>query len=143
MKDEITSIRSTGNVFADGGLPDAEIRYAKSQLALTIIKAMREQGITQTELAKRVGLSQPRISLMCGAPTSETSIEAMLKVLAALDYDVSITLKRRQEPTVQYLPESEENSDAAVKGFHPIQKHSSARSVFSGRAKREKVTAGG
>lgn len=140
MTGKIASISSTGNIFADGELPDAGIRYAKSQLAITIIKAMREKGITQTELAKRVGVSQPRISLMCGSPTSETSIEAMLKVLAALDYDVTITPKRRLEPSIEYQGETK-NVDTSIKKSPRTQTHGRVRPVYAERAERKKVIA--
>jgi hypothetical protein len=41
---------SSGNVFADLGLPDAEEMYAKSLLSIVIARAIRERGLTQWRL---------------------------------------------------------------------------------------------
>src|SRR5437660_523151 len=52
----------SGNVFADLGLPDAEERLAKAQLADRICKAIDKRKLTQTAAAKIMGLSQPKVS---------------------------------------------------------------------------------
>lgn len=51
---------SSGNVFADLGLPDAATLQIKSGLTVEITKAIRERGLTQAEAAKRVGLTRQR-----------------------------------------------------------------------------------
>lgn len=47
--------RSSGNVFADLGLPDAEKLKIKSGLVIEIRKAMRQLGLTQQEAVKLHG----------------------------------------------------------------------------------------
>ena len=56
--------RSSGNVFADLGLPDADKLKIKSGLVIEIRKAMRRLGLTQQEAAKRMGITQPKVSDM-------------------------------------------------------------------------------
>jgi len=53
---------STGNVFADIGLPDADEQLVKADLAISIMREIRERGWTQSEAAKRLGLHQPDVS---------------------------------------------------------------------------------
>ncbi|MFM2323584.1 MAG: hypothetical protein RL244_463, partial [Pseudomonadota bacterium] len=48
--------RSSGNVFADLGLPDAEKLKIKTGLVVEIRKAMRALGLTQQAAAKRMGI---------------------------------------------------------------------------------------
>ena len=48
---------SSGNVFADLGLPDADKLKIKSGLVIEIRKAMRRLGLTQQEAARRMGMS--------------------------------------------------------------------------------------
>lgn len=53
---------SSGNVFGDLGLPDADKLQIKSGLTVEIAKAIRERGFTQVEAAERMGLTQPKVS---------------------------------------------------------------------------------
>ena len=56
--------RSSGNVFADLGVPDADKLKIKTDLVIEIRKAMRHLGLTQQEAAKRMGITQPKVSDM-------------------------------------------------------------------------------
>ena len=56
--------RSSGNVFADLGLPDAEKLKIKTGLVIEIRKAMRALDLTQQAAAKRMGIPQPKVSGM-------------------------------------------------------------------------------
>ncbi len=47
---------SSGNVFADLGLPDAEKLKIKSGLVIEITKAIRTQKLFQEEAGRRMGL---------------------------------------------------------------------------------------
>ena len=53
--------RSSGNVFADLGLPDAEKLKIKTGLEVEIRKAMRTLGLNQQAAAKRMGIPQPKM----------------------------------------------------------------------------------
>ena len=55
---------SSGNVFADLGLPDADKLKIKSGLVIEITKAVRKLGLTQDEAARRMGITQPKVSGM-------------------------------------------------------------------------------
>ena len=58
---------SSGNVFADLGLPNAEKLKIKSGLVIEITKAIRRHGLTQEEAGRRVGIPQPKVSGMLTA----------------------------------------------------------------------------
>jgi len=62
MKSKTEHIRSSGNVFADLGLPDADERMLKAQLAVQIRRFIEEKGLTQSKAAEAVGLDQPKVS---------------------------------------------------------------------------------
>src|SRR5436189_1679333 len=53
---------SSGNVFADLGLPDAKELLVKSQLAVRIAELIERKSWNQTETARRIGLDQPKVS---------------------------------------------------------------------------------
>ena len=53
-----TSIKQTsGNVFADLGLPDADELLAKAELALRICEIIKERRLSQARAAKLLHLS--------------------------------------------------------------------------------------
>lgn len=56
--------RGSANVFADLGLVDAEKLKIKTGLVIEIRKAMTSRGLTQQVAAKRMGISQPKVSDM-------------------------------------------------------------------------------
>lgn len=54
--------RSSGNVFADLGLPDADVLKLKSSLVIDITKAIRELGLSQEDAAERMGISAEQLA---------------------------------------------------------------------------------
>jgi predicted XRE-type DNA-binding protein len=90
--------RSSGNVFADLGLPDAEKLKVKTGLVIEIRKAMRRLGLTQQEAAKRMGVSQPKISDMMRGDFSNISERKLMDCLNRLGYDIEIKVKPTDEP---------------------------------------------
>jgi predicted XRE-type DNA-binding protein len=81
---------SIGNAFADPGLPDADKLAIKSSLAIEIAKAIRKQGLTQREAAKRVGLTQPKVSVLLRGELSHVSERKLMNCLIRLGYNIEI-----------------------------------------------------
>src|SRR6476660_3720589 len=50
---------SSGNVFADLGLPNPEQQLMKAELTLQIYRIIKQLGMTQAEAAKALGIKQP------------------------------------------------------------------------------------
>ena len=64
LVDGVDVHRGSGNVFADLGLADAEKLKIKTGLVIEIRKTMKSRGLTQLEAAKRMGITQPKVSDM-------------------------------------------------------------------------------
>lgn len=90
--------RGSGNVFADLGLPDADKLKIKSGLVFEIIQAIRKQGLTQEEAARRMGISQPKVSGMMRGDFSNLSERKLMNCLNRLGYDIEIKVKPAAEP---------------------------------------------
>ena len=56
------STPSSGNVFADLDLPDAEALKLKSGLIIDITVAIRELGLSQEDAAERMGISGAQLT---------------------------------------------------------------------------------
>lgn len=90
--------RSSGNVFADLGLPDADKLKIKSGLVIEIRKAMRQQELTQQEAAKRMGITQPKVSDMMRGDFSNLSERKLMDCLNRLGYDIEIKVRPASNP---------------------------------------------
>ncbi len=96
--DGIEVRRSSDNVFADLGLPDAEKLKIKTGLVIEIRKAMRAQGLTQRAAAVRMGISQAKVSGMMHGDFSNLSERKLMDCLMRLGYDVEIKVRPAAEP---------------------------------------------
>src|SRR5436305_14508835 len=90
MKDEMTVNRSSGNIFADIGLPNAEDHLVKAQIVAAIGNLIRNQKLTQTAAAKKIGLKQPDVSKLLDGRFEGFSLERLIALLLALGSDVTI-----------------------------------------------------
>ncbi|MEX8518560.1 MAG: helix-turn-helix domain-containing protein [Leptothrix sp. (in: b-proteobacteria)] len=90
--------RSSANVFADLGVHDAEKLKIKTGLVIEIRKAMRLQGLTQQAAAKRMGVSQPKVSDMMRGDFSNLSERKLMDCLNRLGYDIEIKVKPAAQP---------------------------------------------
>jgi predicted XRE-type DNA-binding protein len=85
--------RGSGNVFADLGLADAEKLKIKTGLVIEIRKAMRSLGLTQQDAAKRMGISQPKVSDMMRGDFTNLSERKLMDCLTRLGYDIEIKVR--------------------------------------------------
>ena len=89
---------SSGNVFADLGLPDADKLKIKSGLVVEITKAVRKLGLTQDEAARRMGITQPKVSGMLRGDFTNLSERKLMDCLNRLGYDIEIKVKLAAKP---------------------------------------------
>ena len=85
--------RGSGNVFADLGLADAGEHQLKAWIVTHIGRRLREEGLTQTEAARRMGLHQPDLSAVLHGRFAGYSVERLARALAALGGEVSLTVR--------------------------------------------------
>ena len=94
MKTQIVEVhRGSGNVFADLGLADADKLKIKTGLVIEIRKAMRTRGLTQQEAAKRMGITQPKVSDMMRGDLNNLSERKLMNCLTRLGYDIEIKVR--------------------------------------------------
>ena len=99
--DGIEVRRGSGNVFADLGVPDAEKLKIKTGLVVEIRKAMHRLGLTQQVAAKRMGITQPKVSDMMRGDFSNLSERKLMDCLNRLGYDIEIKVKPVSKPVGQ------------------------------------------
>ena len=84
--------KSSGNVFADLELPDAEEMLVKSQLVAKIGEIIKSRNWTQQQAAEVLGMTQPKLSKMLRGQFHGISEAKMLDCLAKLGRDVQIVV---------------------------------------------------
>ena len=92
---------SSGNVFADLGLPDAEKLKIKSGLVIEITRAVRRLGLTQEEAGRRMGIPQPKVSGMMRGDFTNLSERKLMDCLNRLGYDIEIKVRPAAKPLGQ------------------------------------------
>jgi predicted XRE-type DNA-binding protein len=86
----------SGNVFADLGISGAEERQTKVRLAVAIHRSIADMALTQAEVARLLGTTQPKVSALLGAHLEGFSVERLMNFLAALGNDVEILVRKRR-----------------------------------------------
>ena len=93
MSEEINVKKSSGNVFADMGLANADELLIKAELARRINEMIAKNKMTQVEAAEVLGVDQPKISALMKGKLSGFSTERLFRFLNALGCDVEIVVK--------------------------------------------------
>lgn len=83
---------SSGNVFADIGVPAPDVALAKANLALSIARIIADRGWTQEQAAAHLGTDQPKVSALLNGKLAGLSFERLMRWLNRLDYDVNVTI---------------------------------------------------
>jgi predicted XRE-type DNA-binding protein len=90
-KDAVTA--SSGNVFADLGVPNPEQELLKVELTLQIYRIIKQRNLTQTQAGKILGISQPHVSALARNRAGNFSVGRLLDFLTDLGQNVEITVK--------------------------------------------------
>ncbi len=80
-KDNVTFRPSSGNVFADLGLENADELLVKADLAHAINEEIRARGLTQADAGRVGGLTQPQVSKIARMKLDDFSQERLQAVL--------------------------------------------------------------
>jgi predicted XRE-type DNA-binding protein len=89
--------KSTGNVYADLDLPNADEMLVKAQLATKIAEIIKARRLNQTKAAEILGLTQPKLSNLLRGQFRGISEAKMLECLARLGRDVRIVISTPRE----------------------------------------------
>ena len=83
---------SSGNVFADLGLAQAEDLAYKAGLIGSIMRYQQEHGLTQSALAELVEIPQPRLSNLFRGKLAGITTEKLIAACARLGRHVRIVV---------------------------------------------------
>lgn len=94
--ENISFVRSSGNIFEDLGLPEPKERLRKVDLVYQINSIIEARHLKQKDAAKVLGIPQSKISLLINGKLQGFSLEKLISFLEVLDKKIEINVT---EPT--------------------------------------------
>jgi predicted XRE-type DNA-binding protein len=85
--------KSSGNIFADMGLANAEQELFKAKLTLQIHRIIKARKLTQVAAANLLGTTQPQVSSLMRLRPTSLSVGRLMEFLTILGQDIEVTLK--------------------------------------------------
>ncbi len=92
MSDRVEIEKSSGNVFEDLDLPDAEELFLKATLGFEVFQIIGKRKLTQAEAADVLGVKQPEISRLKKGKFNHYSVERLMTFLTRLNRDIEIRI---------------------------------------------------
>jgi predicted XRE-type DNA-binding protein len=99
MTDEpLELIHGSGNVYRDFGRPDADVRQLKAMLAVEIMKALDDKGITVRKAHALTGIAAADFSRIRNAELSRFTIDRLTGITNKLGSRVQFTVRVERKP---------------------------------------------
>lgn len=96
-KGKIAFEESSGNVFADLGLDDAEELLIRAKLGHSVRMILEKKKLKQREIAKLLEIKQPEVSNLMNGRYTLFSQERLFAFLNRLDRKVTVQVTRRRK----------------------------------------------
>ncbi len=93
MSKEMDIQVSSGNIFADLGMPNADEMLMKAELVRQINQIITQRKLNQLQAAEVLGIDQPKVSALMRGKLTGFSTERLFRFLNALGCDVQIVVK--------------------------------------------------
>lgn len=104
MSDELELVKGSDNPFEDVGLPEADTKRIKADLAAEIVGILRERHVTGAAAAKLVGIQTADISRIRNADVSRFTIDRLVHILHRLNRHVEMRVTVRTVPGEHAAP---------------------------------------
>lgn len=90
-----TITKGSGDVFADLGFSPAESRNLRirSEMMTALRKFIEQEGLTQAAAAKRLKVSQPRVSDLTRGKISRFSLDTLVNMLSDAGLEIDVRIK--------------------------------------------------
>ncbi len=100
MTKKIEFEKSTGNVFADLGIDDAEELQARGLIGFHVIELLKNKDMKQREIAELLEIKQAEVSHLLNGHFSRFTVDKLLEFLKRMNQKVTIQISphRQGEP---------------------------------------------
>ena len=110
---ETRVIESSGNVFVDLGFDPAEAKVMalRVEVMRRVSKHLAEEGLTQSQAAKQLGITQPWVSALVKGVWKDFSLDMLLTLTARAGLDPKVRVAKFWPPLVDH------SASALIIGF--------------------------
>lgn len=91
-KDDLEMVRSSGNIFADFGAPNASLRQFRAVLAAEIVKMLDTERLTVRDAGACTGIGAADFCRIRQAKLDRFTIDRLMRVLDWLNRDVRVEI---------------------------------------------------
>jgi predicted XRE-type DNA-binding protein len=86
---------SSGNVFADLGLEDADELFTRGKIGIQVLRLLKQRNLKQREISELLGIPQPEVSHLMKGEFQRFSEGKLLNFLKRLDMEITLHLRSR------------------------------------------------
>jgi len=104
--DDFELVRGSDNGFRDQDEPDADVKQAKALLAAQIIGVLEDQALSVRKAASLTSFAAADFSRVRNAELGKFSIDRLIKMLAALDDGIEVSIQFTELSEAQRLKAS-------------------------------------
>ena len=95
-KEQLETVRGSGNIYRDFNAPDADVRQLKAILAAEIIKTLDKKGVSVRKAQSLTGIDAGDFSRVRNADFRRISVERLMAMINGLGSRVEVALKIRR-----------------------------------------------
>ena len=95
MTQEPVFEESSGNVFADLGLEDADELFTRGKIGIQVLRLLKQRNLKQREISELLGIPQPEFSHLIKGEFQRFSEGKLLIFLKRLDTEITLHLRPR------------------------------------------------
>jgi predicted XRE-type DNA-binding protein len=99
MTEELIFEESSGNVFADLDLKDAEEYFTRGKIGIQVLRLLKQRNLKQREISQLLGIPQPEVSYLMRGEFQRFSEGKLIAFLKRLDTEISLHLRPRHAGT--------------------------------------------
>ena len=96
MSDKLKRVKGSGNVFRDLGFSNAEAENLRlrAELMTRIGDYYRQSGLTQSDAARQLGLTQPRLNALLKGKLDLFSLDSLVNIAGRAGLSVRLVIRR-------------------------------------------------
>ena len=95
-KEQLETVRGSGNIYQDFSIPDADVRQLKAILAAGIIKTLDRKGLSVRKAQGLTGIDAGDFSRVRNADFRRISVERLMTMINGLGSRIEVAVKLRR-----------------------------------------------
>lgn len=97
MTNKIELEESSGNIFADLGLEDADELHARGLIGCHVVQLLKEKNMKQRGIADLLGIKQAEVSHLLNGHFNRFTTDKLLEFLKRMDQKVTIQISPHKQ----------------------------------------------